>query len=74
MGIVYHERTFLRSFRDQRTMSIRIIVNDSNVRERKIQKLQIGEASPITPDNDIVGDAMSAFPYASRYPVKRRLG
>jgi len=74
VGIVYDERTFLQSFRDQGALSIRIIVNDSNVRERKIQELQIGEASPIAPDDDIVGDAMSAFPHAPRYPIKRRLG
>jgi hypothetical protein len=74
VGIVYDERTFLQSFRDQGALSIRIIVNDSNVRERKIQELQIGEASPIAPDDYIVGDAMSAFPHAPRYPIKRRLG
>ena len=71
---MYDERTFRQSFGDQCALSVRIIVNDSNVRERKIQELQIGEASPIAPDDDIVGDAMSAFPHAPRYPIKRRLG
>jgi hypothetical protein len=55
-------------------MSVRIIINDGNVRERKIQKPQIGDASPIPPDNHIAGDAMSTLPHAPCHPVKRCLG
>jgi hypothetical protein len=70
MGVVYDERTFLQSFRDQGTMSIRIIVNGSNVREGEIQELQIGDTCPIARNDDVIGDAMSTIPYAPRHPVK----
>ena len=71
---MYDERTFRQSLGDQRTLSVRIIVNDSNVRERKVQKLQIGEAGPITPDDHVIGDTMPTLPDAPRHPVKGRPG
>ena len=73
IGVIYNERTFGQLFGDQRALSVRIIVNDRNVRERKIIKQQIGEASPITPDDHIIGDVMSTLPHAPRHSVKRRL-
>jgi len=70
---MYDERTFRQSFGDQCALSVRIIVNDGDVRERKVQKPQVGEASPVTPDDDVIGDTMPALADAPRHPVKGRL-
>ena len=71
---MYDERTFRQSFGDQCTLSVRIIVNDSDVRERKVEKLQIGEAGPITADDDVIGDTMPTLPDAPRHAINGRLG
>jgi len=70
---MYNERTSGQLFSDQRALSVRIIVNDRNIREWKIKTLQIGEASPITPNDHVIGDAMPTLLHAPRHSVKRRL-
>jgi hypothetical protein len=74
VGIMHDERTILRSFCDQCTLPIRIIVNRRSIRQREIQKAHVGEAGPVAPDNNITGNIVSTPPHAPRYAMDGVLG
>src|ERR1022692_2355589 len=70
---MYHKGTILSAFSDQSLASVRVVVNQSDIGQRQVQKAHVAQAGRVPANHDFICNAVAATSDPTRDPFPRRL-